>query len=137
MSQDTQTIRQTAFTACLILPGRVSSIPMEKLAIGLWGLYFGTTVLMLAGSALAFARSLRRVSVNAGVAALVSAFFAVAFLGGLPSSNDATLARFLAQVGCLVAVVLVCGVGVRSARAARCGRRPDDPWSVVRCRDGA
>ena len=106
VSQETQTIRQTANTGCLILPGRVSSIPMEKLAIGLWGWYFGTTVLMLAGSAVAFARSLRRVSVNAGLAALASAFFAAAFLGGLPISNDATLARFLADVGCLVAVVL-------------------------------
>ena len=106
VSQETQTTRQAANKGCLILPGRVSSLPMEKLVIGLWGWYFGTTVLMLAGAALAFSRSLRRVSINAAVAALASAFFVMAFLGGLPISDNATLARFLAHVGCVVAVVL-------------------------------
>jgi hypothetical protein len=48
---------------------------MDKLAFGFWGVYFGTAVLMLAGSALAFAPSLRRISLNAGLAATASSFF--------------------------------------------------------------
>lgn len=79
---------------------------MDKLAIGFWGCYFGTTVFMLGGAALAFARSLRRIAVNAAVAALASAFFVIAFLDGLPISSADTLARFLAHVAVLVAVLL-------------------------------
>ncbi len=79
---------------------------MDKLAIGFWGCFFGTTVLMLAGSALAFARSLRRVAINASLSAIASAFFAVAFLGGLPIDDADTLARFLAHVATAVSVML-------------------------------
>jgi GGDEF domain-containing protein len=79
---------------------------MEKLAIALWGCYFGTVAWMLLGSVLAYARSLRRVAVNAALAALASGFFVLAFLGGLPISNADTMARFLAQVAGLVAVLL-------------------------------
>lgn len=79
---------------------------MEKLAIGFWGCYFGTTALMLLGSAMAFARSLRRISINAALSALASAFFVIAFLGGLPIANPDTLTRFLAQVAAVVAVLL-------------------------------
>ena len=61
---------------------------------------------MLLGSVLAYARSLRRVAVNAALAALASGFFVLAFLGGLPISNADTMARFLAQVAGLVAVLL-------------------------------
>ena len=79
---------------------------MEKLAIGLWGCYFGTVVWMLLGSVLAYVRSLRRIAVNAALAAFASGFFVLAFLGGLPIANADTLARFLAQVAGLVAVLL-------------------------------
>lgn len=79
---------------------------MEKLAIGFWGCYFGTTALVLLGSAIAFAKSLRRISVNAATSALASAFFVIAFLGGLPISNPDVLTRFLAQVAAIVSVVL-------------------------------
>lgn len=79
---------------------------MEQYAIGFWGCYFGATALMLAGAAFAFVRSLRRVAVNAAFSAIASAFFVVAFLGGLPIQDEATLARLLAQVACIVSALL-------------------------------
>jgi GGDEF domain-containing protein len=79
---------------------------MEKLAISLWGWYFGTTVIMLAGLVLAYSRSLRRVSLNTGLAVFASLFFVIAFLGGLPISNDDLQARFLAHLQTAVAALL-------------------------------
>ena len=38
---------------------------MDKLAIGLWGCFFGVVVVILTGSALAYARALRRIALNA------------------------------------------------------------------------
>lgn len=75
---------------------------MDKLAFGFWGVYFGTATLMLAGSALAFSRSLHRISLNAGLSATASGFFVIAFLGGLPIENENTLARALAHIAMLV-----------------------------------
>ena len=89
---------------------------MEKLAIGLWGCYFGMVVWILFGSVLAYTRSMHRIALNAAIAALASAFFVLALLGGLPISNADTLARFLAQLAGLVAVLLpyflLVGLGV-------------------------
>lgn len=79
---------------------------MDKLAFGFWGCYFGVTALMLAGSAVTFARSLHRISINAAMSATASSFFALAFLGGLPIANDDHLARFLAHVALVVSTVL-------------------------------
>lgn len=61
---------------------------------------------MLLGSAMAYTRSLRRVSINAALSALASGFFVVAFLGGLPIADPVVLIRFLAQVSAVTAVVL-------------------------------
>ena len=71
-------------------------MPMEKLIYGLWGFFFGITVVILAGALVAYARSLHRIALNAGLTALLSAFYAVAFLGGLPIDDADTLMRFLA-----------------------------------------
>lgn len=79
---------------------------MDKYAIGFWGCYFGSAGLMLAGSAFAYIRSLRRIAINAAASALASTFFVVAFLGGLPISDGAVLDRFLAHVAGLVSVLL-------------------------------
>ncbi|CAN7294367.1 diguanylate cyclase domain-containing protein [Polaromonas sp. LjRoot131] len=79
---------------------------MDKYAIGFWGCYFGSAGLMLAGSVFAYIRSLRRIAVNAAASALASTFFVVAFLGGLPIADAATLERFLAHVASLVSVLL-------------------------------
>ncbi len=79
---------------------------MDKLAFGFWGCYFGTTTLMLAGSTVAFIRSLHRIACNAALSATVSGFFVLAFLGALPISDEDTLARFLAHVAMGVSPLL-------------------------------
>ena len=79
---------------------------MEQFVTGFWGFYFGTTGLMLAGSVFAFIRSLHKVGFNAATSALVSAFFVLAFLGGLPFEDAGKLARFLAHVACGVSTLL-------------------------------
>lgn len=79
---------------------------MDKYVIGFWGCYFGSAGLMLAGSVFAYLRSLRRIAVNAAASALASTFFVVAFLGGLPIADAATLDRFLAHVASGVSVLL-------------------------------
>ncbi|MBX3587600.1 MAG: GGDEF domain-containing protein [Ramlibacter sp.] len=80
---------------------------METIAVGFWGGYFGTVLLMLAGSAYAFVRGLRRIGANAALSALASAFFVVAFLGWLPIEDRVANDRFLAHVATLVASLLV------------------------------
>jgi GGDEF domain-containing protein len=79
---------------------------MEKFVIGFWGCYFGATALMLVGSALAYRHSLRRIARNAGVSALASLFFVVAFLGWLPIDDANTLARLLAHIASVVSALL-------------------------------
>ncbi len=79
---------------------------MEQYAIGFWGCFFGSVVLMLVGSAIAFIHSLRRVSLNAALSAIASAFFVLAFLGVLPVVGVDSLPRFLAHVASLVSAVL-------------------------------
>ncbi|WP_332774864.1 diguanylate cyclase domain-containing protein [Polaromonas sp.] len=79
---------------------------MTQLAIGFWGGYFGTTVLMLAGAVFVFIRSLRRVALNAALSAVASAFFVLAFLGALPIEDADMLSRFLAHVASVVAALL-------------------------------
>ena len=76
---------------------------MEKLIFGLWGCFFGMTVVIFAGSVLAFMHSLRRIAFNAALTALLSAFFVIAFLDGLPISDADTLARFLGHLAVLFA----------------------------------
>ena len=97
---------KSPLTGCLILRTTLLSNAMEKLAIGLWGCYFGMVVWILLGSVLAYTRSLHRIAVNAALAALASGFFVLVLLGELPISNADTLARLQAQVAGLVAVLL-------------------------------
>ena len=79
---------------------------MEQLVIGFWGCYFGAIALMLAASAFAFRHSVRRIARNAAVSALASAFFVLAFLGGLPIEDADTLARLLAHIASVVSALL-------------------------------
>jgi GGDEF domain-containing protein len=94
---------------------------MDRLAAGFWGAFFGTAALMLALSLVAFVRSQRRVALTAGLSALVSAAFVVAYLGWLPLSG-ATEARVLAHVAMLtsvtLALMLMALLGVLRSRAA-------------------
>lgn len=81
---------------------------MEKYIVGFWGCYFGTIGLMVAGCVFGFTQGLHRVAANAAVTALASAFFAVAFLGGLPIEDAAAVARFQAHVAAVTSAVLAC-----------------------------
>ena len=78
---------------------------MDALAAGFWGAFFGTAVLMLALSLVAFVRSHRQVALMAGLSAVVSAAFVIAYLGFLPL-QPATEGRLLAHVAMLAAVPL-------------------------------
>lgn len=80
--------------------------PMDSLAIGFWGAFFGSAVLMLAGSLAAFARSRQRVALTAALSSVVSALFVVAYLGWLPIEDPDLEARLLAHVAVIAAVVL-------------------------------
>ena len=62
---------------------------MDKVAVAFWGAYFGTVALMLAASLAAFVRSLQYVALMAGLSALVSGLFVVAYLGWLPGEGAA------------------------------------------------
>ncbi|ROZ78210.1 diguanylate cyclase domain-containing protein [Ramlibacter sp. WS9] len=79
---------------------------MDAVAIGFWGAFFGSVALMLAGSLAAFAASLQRVALTAALSAMVSAVFAVAYLGWLPIADPTVQARLLAHVAAISAVVL-------------------------------
>lgn len=89
---------------------------METLAIGLWGCFFGMTVLILGGAALAYSRSLHRIALNAAMSGVASALFVVAFLDSLPIADDASLARLLAHlataVSCMLAYQLLALLGI-------------------------
>ena len=80
---------------------------MDKLAIGLWGCFFGIVVVMVAGSVFAYLRSLRRIALNSAASALASALYVVAHLLGLPFASDKIDATVLAVVTTGVAGVLV------------------------------
>ena len=79
---------------------------MNTLAIALWGNFFGVAAVMVTGAVIAYRRSLRRIAINAAAAAGTSAFFVVAFLGGLPIKTPDVLARMLAHISILAAAFL-------------------------------
>lgn len=78
---------------------------MDNLAAGFWGAFFGTATLMLLASLAVFLRSRRRVALTSGLSAVVSAAFAVAYLGWLPV-DGAVEARVLAHVAIVAATTL-------------------------------
>ncbi|MCD6076219.1 MAG: putative rane protein, partial [Ramlibacter sp.] len=79
---------------------------MDSLAAGFWGAFFGTATLMLLAALAVFLRSHRRVALTAGLSALVSAAFVIAYLGWLPVGGGAAEARVLAHVAILSAITL-------------------------------
>ena len=79
---------------------------MDKLAIGLWGCFFGVVAVILTGSAFAYARNLRRIARNAALSAVASALYVVAFLGELPAAAAQEQAVFLALVTLAVSALL-------------------------------
>ena len=79
---------------------------MDKLAIGLWGSFFGVVAAILIGSGLAYLRSLRRVAVNAALSAAASAVYVTVFLIGFPATDEATQNRLLALISLAVSATL-------------------------------
>ncbi len=79
---------------------------MQQVVIGFWGAYFGTTALMLVVATLAYRKSLQRLSLNAALAALASAFFVATFLGWISLGNEQHDARLMAVVSSAVSCVL-------------------------------
>lgn len=79
---------------------------MEKLAIGLWGCFFGVAAVILVGAGFAYARSLRRIAMNAALAALASALYVAVFLVGLPIADEKTQPAILALITLLVSGLL-------------------------------
>lgn len=80
---------------------------MQTLAIGLWGCFFGASLLLLSGAAFAFSRSMYRIGVNASLAAIGPVFVAAAFLGGQSIANRDVWLRFLAHLTAIVGALLV------------------------------
>ena len=83
---------------------------MQSVAIGFWGAFFGCAALSLVGSLLAFTRSARRVALTGALAALLSAAYALVFLGWIPVENEDLLHRIQATsaIGsCAVLAVLL------------------------------
>jgi GGDEF domain-containing protein len=78
---------------------------MDSLAAGFWGAFFGTAALMLLAALAVFLRSHRRVALMAGLSALLSAAFVVAYLGWLPVQGEVE-ARLLAHVAILTSAGL-------------------------------
>jgi GGDEF domain-containing protein len=71
---------------------------MDPLVSGFWGVFFGSAVLMLIGSLVAYAQTRHKVPRRAAALAAVSALFALAYLGGLPIADGATEKRVLAHI---------------------------------------
>ncbi len=76
------------------------------LAVGFWGAYFGTVVLMTVFALAAYARSQQRVALTVALSSKISALFVVAYLGWLPFDNPGDELRFLAHVAALCSVAL-------------------------------
>jgi GGDEF domain-containing protein len=97
---------------------------MHEIAIAIWGAFFGTVGLMLAGAVAASLRSLHRVALIAAFSALSSALYVVAYLGWLPIDGEGAQARLRAHVtalsGALLTLMLMAMLGLlRQPQAAR------------------
>jgi GGDEF domain-containing protein len=79
---------------------------MNTVAVGFWGAFFGSVALMLAGSLLAYFRSMHKVALRAALTALLSAVFVVSYIGWLPIGNRQLEERLLAQIAAACSLVL-------------------------------
>ncbi len=80
---------------------------MQTLAIGLWGCFFGGSLLVLAGAVFAFSRSMVRIGLNTSLAAIGPVLIAIAFLWSPATGAQDGWMRFLAQMTAIVGGVLV------------------------------
>lgn len=79
---------------------------MEMEAVGFWGAFFGCAALALVAALLAFTRSARRVAMTGALAALLSAAYALVFLGWVPVGDREILQRLQAITAIAAAAVL-------------------------------
>jgi hypothetical protein len=95
---------------------------MQAIAIGFWGAFFGCAALSLVGALLAFTRSARRVALTGSLAAMLSAGYALVFLGWIPVDDVALLHRLQATMAiassAVLAVLLFMLLGTFRQRAA-------------------
>ena len=93
---------------------------MNTVAVGFWGAFFGSVALMLAGSLMAYVRSLHRVALRAALTAALSALFVISYVGWLPIDNPEIEQRVLAHIaaGCsaLLGLMLLELMGVARQR---------------------
>ena len=98
---------------------------MNTVAVGFWGAFFGSVALMLAGSLMAYARSLHRVALRAGVTAALSALFVISYVGWLPiddiDSEQRVLAHIAAVCSALLGLMLLELMGVTRRRGGGFG----------------
>lgn len=102
-------------------PGlQVSFASMNTVAVGLWGAFFGSVALMLAGALMAYVRSLHRVALRAAGTAALSGLFALSYIGWLPIGDRDAEQRLLAHIaaGCsaLLGLMLLELMGVTRQR---------------------
>ena len=79
---------------------------MNTVAVGFWGAFFGSVALMLAGSLMAYVRSLHRVALRAGSTAALSALFVISYVGWLPIDDIDIEQRVLAHIAAVCSALL-------------------------------
>jgi len=94
---------------------------MSTVAVGFWGAFFGSVALMLAGSLMAYIRSMHRVALRAAATAALSALFVISYIGWLPVADRDFEQRLLAHIAAGVSAVL----GVMLLSLMGLGRRAD------------
>ena len=94
---------------------------MNTVAVGFWGAFFGSVAMMLAGSLLAYIRSLHKVALRAALTALLSALFVVSYVGWLPIADPELEERVLAHIAAVCCAIL----GLMLLALMGVTRRPD------------
>lgn len=79
---------------------------MHPAAVGFWGAFFGCSAVALLVAVLAFTRAARRIAITGSLAALVSAAYALVFLGWVPIESREILHRLQAITAMASATVL-------------------------------
>ena len=89
----------------------------------MWGCFFGASLLVLAGAAFAFSRSMYRIGINASLATIGPVFVVGTIFGVPPIPDRNYLLRFLAHitvvVGCLLVYQLLIILGALATTATR------------------
>ncbi len=79
---------------------------MNSVAVGFWGAFFGSVAMMLAGSLVAYVRSMHKVALRAALTALLSALFVISYVGWLPIADRDIEERVLAHIAAACSAIL-------------------------------